>query len=70
MYDCFWLSDQATMDSRGCVMIVGRTKDCIIRGGENVYPAEIEEFLFQHPKILQIQVSTIFIDTCIAYYYT
>jgi fatty-acyl-CoA synthase len=44
------------MDEDGYVNIVGRIKDMIIRGGENVYPREIEEFLFTHPDILDVQV--------------
>jgi fatty-acyl-CoA synthase len=48
--------DLATMDEEGYVNIVGRIKDMIIRGGENVYPREIEEFLFRHPKIEAVQV--------------
>jgi len=48
--------DLATMDEEGYLNIVGRIKDMLIRGGENVYPREIEEFLFQHPKISDIQV--------------
>jgi fatty-acyl-CoA synthase len=48
--------DLATMDEDGYVKIVGRIKDMIIRGGENVYPREIEEFLFTHPDILDVQV--------------
>jgi fatty-acyl-CoA synthase len=48
--------DLATMDVDGYVNIVGRIKDMIIRGGENVYPREIEEFLYTHPKISDIQV--------------
>ncbi|MDQ0247199.1 fatty-acyl-CoA synthase/long-chain acyl-CoA synthetase [Bacillus fengqiuensis] len=53
-----WLhtGDLATMDKEGYVKITGRLKDMIIRGGENVYPREIEEFLYQHPDILDIQV--------------
>ena len=43
--------DLATMDDEGYVNIVGRSKDMIIRGGENIYPREIEEFLYAHPKI-------------------
>ena len=43
--------DLATMDEEGFVNIVGRVKDMIIRGGENVYPREIEEYLFRHPKV-------------------
>ena len=48
--------DLATMDEQGYVNIVGRLKDMIIRGGENVYPREIEEFLYRHPKVLDVQV--------------
>ena len=48
--------DLATMDSEGYVNITGRIKDMIIRGGENVSPREIEEFLFTHPDILDVQV--------------
>ncbi len=48
--------DIATMDNDGYVNIVGRIKDMIIRGGENVYPREIEEFLYGHPKIQDVQV--------------
>ena len=48
--------DLATMDAEGYINIVGRIKDMIIRGGENVYPREIEEFLYQHPKISDVQV--------------
>ena len=48
--------DLATMDSLGYVNIVGRIKDMIIRGGENVYPREIEEFLYTHPDIRDVQV--------------
>ncbi len=48
--------DLATMDEEGYIKIVGRIKDMIIRGGENVYPREIEEFLFTHPKISDVQV--------------
>jgi len=48
--------DLATMDEEGYVNIVGRLKDMIIRGGENVYPREIEEFLYRHPKIQDVQV--------------
>ncbi len=48
--------DLATMDSVGYVNIVGRGKDMIIRGGENVYPREVEEFLYTHPDILDAQV--------------
>ena len=48
--------DLATMDVDGYVQIVGRIKDMLIRGGENVYPREIEEFLFRHPAIQDVQV--------------
>lgn len=48
--------DLATMDDEGYVNIVGRIKDMIIRGGENVYPREIEEFLYGHPKVSDVQV--------------
>jgi fatty-acyl-CoA synthase len=48
--------DLATMDDEGYVNIVGRIKDMIIRGGENVYPREIEEFLYGHPEIVDVQV--------------
>jgi fatty-acyl-CoA synthase len=48
--------DLATMDEEGYIKIVGRIKDMIIRGGENVYPREIEEFLYTHPKVSDVQV--------------
>ncbi|HEY0200805.1 MAG TPA: AMP-binding protein, partial [Burkholderiaceae bacterium] len=48
--------DMATMDAEGYVNIVGRIKDMVIRGGENVYPREIEEFLYRHPQIQDVQV--------------
>jgi len=48
--------DLATIDKDGFCNIVGRVKDMLIRGGENVYPREVEEFLFTHPKIAQVQV--------------
>ncbi len=48
--------DLATMDDDGYLNIVGRIKDMIIRGGENVYPREIEEFLYGHPKVQDVQV--------------
>ncbi|SEG91120.1 fatty-acyl-CoA synthase [Nonomuraea solani] len=53
-----WMStgDLATMDDAGYVNVVGRIKDMIIRGGENVYPREIEEFLYGHPDIADVQV--------------
>jgi fatty-acyl-CoA synthase len=48
--------DLGVMDAEGYVNIVGRIKDMIIRGGENIYPREIEEFLYGHPKIRDVQV--------------
>ncbi|MDB5496318.1 MAG: AMP-dependent synthetase and ligase [Phenylobacterium sp.] len=48
--------DLATIDADGCANIVGRIKDMVIRGGENVYPREIEEFLYRHPAIQDVQV--------------
>ncbi|MNF43798.1 putative sulfoacetate--CoA ligase [compost metagenome] len=48
--------DLASMDENGYVCIVGRSKDLIIRGGENVYPRELEEFFFTHPAVADVQV--------------
>jgi fatty-acyl-CoA synthase len=48
--------DLATLDADGYVRIVGRIKDMVIRGGENIYPREIEEFLYTHPHIADVQV--------------
>jgi fatty-acyl-CoA synthase len=48
--------DLATMDEAGYVNIVGRIKDMIIRGGENIYPREIEDFLYTHPDVAEVQV--------------
>ena len=48
--------DLAVMDEEGYVNIVGRIKDMLIRGGENIYPREIEEFLYSHPKVSDVQV--------------
>ena len=48
--------DLATLDTEGYCNIVGRIKDMVIRGGENIYPREIEEFLYRHPKIQDVQV--------------
>jgi fatty-acyl-CoA synthase len=48
--------DLATMDAQGYVNIVGRSKDMIIRGGENIYPREVEEFLYSHPDIDDVAV--------------
>ena len=56
--DARWMrtGDLAVMDEELYVNIVGRIKDMIIRGGENIYPREIEEFLYRHPKISDVQV--------------
>ncbi|HWN99775.1 MAG TPA: hypothetical protein VNS63_10945 [Blastocatellia bacterium] len=53
-----WLhsGDLATMNAEGYVNIVGRVKDMVIRGGENIFPAEIEAFLMHHPKIAEAQI--------------
>ena len=53
-----WLhtGDLATVDEDGYYKITGRLKDMIIRGGENIYPREIEEFLYTHPQIDDVQV--------------
>ncbi len=48
--------DLATMDEEGYINVVGRIKDMVIRGGENIYPREIEEFLYTHPQISDVQV--------------
>jgi fatty-acyl-CoA synthase len=48
--------DLATLDTEGYCNIVGRIKDMVIRGGENVYPREIEEFLYGHPAVQEVQV--------------
>ncbi|HSP04514.1 MAG TPA: AMP-binding protein, partial [Acidimicrobiales bacterium] len=48
--------DLATMDEDGYVAIVGRIKDMVIRGGENIYPREVEEYLYRHPAISDVQV--------------
>jgi fatty-acyl-CoA synthase len=52
-----WLhtGDLAVIDNDGFASIVGRSKDMVIRGGENIYPREIEEFLYRHPKIMDVQ---------------
>jgi fatty-acyl-CoA synthase len=54
-----WLhtGDLATMDEAGYIRVTGRLKDMIIRGGENLYPREIEEFLYTHPKVSDVQVA-------------
>lgn len=53
-----WLhtGDIAVMDEEGYIDITGRIKDMVIRGGENIYPKEVEEFLYQHPKVQDVQV--------------
>ena len=48
--------DLATMDDDGYLVIVGRIKDMVIRGGENIYPREIEEYLYRHPAVIDVQV--------------
>ncbi|XP_041479390.1 medium-chain acyl-CoA ligase ACSF2, mitochondrial-like [Lytechinus variegatus] len=52
----FHSGDLATMNEEGYLTIVGRIKDLVIRGGENLYPTEIEQFLYKHPKIEDVQV--------------
>jgi fatty-acyl-CoA synthase len=56
--DARWMhtGDLATMDEEEYLNIVGRIKDMIIRGGENIYPREIEEFLYTHPDVADVQV--------------
>jgi fatty-acyl-CoA synthase len=56
--DAGWMhtGDLATLDAQGYCNIVGRVKDMLIRGGENVFPREIEHFLMQHPKVQDVQV--------------
>ena len=56
--DEHWMhtGDLATMDAEGFVNIVGRIKDMVIRGGENIYPREIEEFLYRYPQVQDVQV--------------
>lgn len=59
-----WLhsGDLGTMDENGYVRITGRLKEMIIRGGENIYPREIEDYLFTHPKIAEVAVFGVPID--------
>ncbi|XP_006166259.1 acyl-CoA synthetase family member 2, mitochondrial isoform X2 [Tupaia chinensis] len=52
----YWTGDIATMDEQGFCKIVGRSKDMIIRGGENIYPAELEDFFHTHPQVQEVQV--------------
>jgi len=56
--DAGWMhtGDLGVIDAEGYCNIVGRVKDMVIRGGENVYPREIEEYLFRHPKVQDVQV--------------
>jgi fatty-acyl-CoA synthase len=53
-----WLhtGDLATMNAQGYLNIVGRLKEMIIRGGENIFPREVEEFLLRHPKVAEVHV--------------
>ena len=55
-YGWMHTGDLATMNEEGYVNIVGRIKDMVIRGGENIYPREIEEFLYRHPAVQDVQV--------------
>ncbi len=48
--------DLGTMDSDGYIVITGRSSDMVIRGGENIYPREIEEFLYSHPTVADVHV--------------
>jgi acyl-CoA synthetase (AMP-forming)/AMP-acid ligase II len=52
----FRCSDVAILNDDNFLQIVGRIKDVVIRGGENIYPVEIEQFLYKHPKIADVQV--------------
>jgi fatty-acyl-CoA synthase len=56
--DAGWMhtGDLATIDEEGYCKVVGRLKDMVIRGGENIYPREVEEFLFTHPDVADVQV--------------
>ncbi|KAM7308222.1 medium-chain acyl-CoA ligase ACSF2, mitochondrial [Ixodes scapularis] len=55
-YNWYHTGDEARMSEDGRLTISGRIKDMIIRGGENVYPVEIEDFLYRHPDVLEVQV--------------
>ncbi|XP_059937373.1 medium-chain acyl-CoA ligase ACSF2, mitochondrial isoform X1 [Mesoplodon densirostris] len=52
----YWTGDIAMMDAQGFCKILGRSKDMIIRGGENIYPAELENFFHTHPQVQEVQV--------------
>lgn len=54
----FFCRDSARMDAYGYLQIKGRIKDIIIRGGENIYPTEIEKVLYTHPKVKEAQVGS------------
>ena len=51
-----YTGDLGSMDEQGYITVVGRSKDMIIRGGENIYPIEVENFLYRHPKISDVQI--------------
>jgi len=51
-----YTGDLATMDEEGYINVVGRRKDMVIRGGENIYPVEVENYLYRHPKIRDVQI--------------
>nr|XP_055113343.1 medium-chain acyl-CoA ligase ACSF2, mitochondrial-like [Symphalangus syndactylus] len=53
----YWTGDVATVNEQGFCKIMGRSKDMIIRGGENIYPAELEDFFHTHPKVQEVQIS-------------
>lgn len=56
----YFFRDIGVMNEKGTVSIVGRSKDMIVRGGENVYPIEIEQFLDRHPDVDDVQVNIFF----------
>ena len=58
-------SDLVTLDEEGYVTVIGRSKDLINRGGEKIFPTELEDFLSQHPEIIQAQVYKSFSFKCI-----
>lgn len=57
---CTRFSDLALIQPDGYGQIIGRIKDMVIRGGENIYPAEIENFFMSHPDVIEAQVSFVF----------